>query len=616
MKDKKRKKDKEKTLSLGRTWENNIFALGVIARSAPAYLILYLLSSAAYSLLGFFSDSFLLRAIVNDVEAGTPAEKIFSYIIFLGLLNVAVMIPYNWFWNVMTPKYNRRMAGKIEKMLFRKAAEVDLACYETPTFFDKYVRAVSQTFDRVLKVMFSLDDLIGRLISLFANSFLLFLIDPVLILFGLFPLLLGFLRRKVNALSHDHSVEGEKNDRRADYTRRTFYLSDYAKEMRVGHMKVQMLKHYQSCFADRKRIIKKYGYKQAVLYYAQTVGLEVITVLGAMLYAVWRAVGVGEANGGMGIGDCIVVLNSIATVSYCLNSLVQNVADFGEHALVMEDVRYFLDYEVKITEREDGIEAEAGDIAFSHVSFRYEGAEEDALKDVSLTLKKGERIALVGHNGSGKSTLVKLLLRLYDPAEGQITLNGRDVKDCRLSSYRDAFSTVFQDFKLFSLTVRENVLRRPYREGDEELVIRALKESGAYEKVASLKHGIETILTREFDDEGANLSVGEQQKVALARIFVEDTPFVVLDEPSSALDPIAEYRMFENMMRATEGRSVVFISHRLSSAVLADRVYLMEQGRVVEQGTHKELMAQNGRYADMFRRQAENYLGEEVMANV
>ena len=247
-----------------------------------------------------------------------------------------------------------------------------------------------------------------------------------------------------------------------------------------------------------------------------------------------------------------------------------------------------------------------------NLAFRYEGAETDTLHDVSFTWHKGERLALVGSNGSGKTTLVKLLLRLYDPSEGRVTLNGEDIRSFTLDSYRDGFSTVFQDFKMFSLNVKENVLLRPAREGDDELVENALKESGAWKKVSTFEKGLDTILTREFDDKGENLSIGEQQKLSLARVFADRCPFVLLDEPSSALDPIAEYTMFENMMRATEGRSVIFISHRLSSAVLADRVLLMDHGTITEMGTHAELMKQNGRYAAMFRRQAENYLGSGV----
>ena len=329
---------------------------------------------------------------------------------------------------------------------------------------------------------------------------------------------------------------------------------------------------------------------------------------------------IGSANGGMSIGDCIVVIGSIGTISYCLNNLVQNFAEFGEHALFLEDVRYFLDYETKLVGGNKKAPDESVVLEARGVSFRYDGSDKDTLHDVSFTLRKGERVALVGSNGSGKTTLVKLLLRLYDVSEGEILLDGENIKEYDLSSYRDCFGTVFQDFKMFSMSVKDNVLLRPSEKDEDEKVLSALRESGAYARVERMDKGIDTILTREFDDKGENLSGGEQQKLSLARIFADRTPFVLLDEPSSALDPIAEYTMFENMMRATEGRSVIFISHRLSSAVLADRVFLMDGGTIAEIGTHQDLMALGGKYAEMFHRQAENYLGEsyeesEVRAN-
>ena len=284
---------------------------------------------------------------------------------------------------------------------------------------------------------------------------------------------------------------------------------------------------------------------------------------------------------------------------------------FGEHSLFLNDVRYFLDYEPKIKDGERMLIAEGGDIEMNNVFFRYEGASDDTLKDISLKIKKGEHIALVGQNGSGKTTLVKLLLRLYDPTYGEVLLNGENIKDYSLSSYREDFSCVFQDFKVFALPVKDNVTLRREREGDRDLVISSLKESGGYDKVMTLEKGIDTTLTREFDDNGANLSIGEQQKISLARVFADDASCVILDEPSSALDPIAEHKMFENMMRAAKGRTVIFISHRLSSAVDADRIYLMEGGTITESGTHHELMQKKGKYLEMFKLQAQNYIGKE-----
>lgn len=476
----------------------------------------------------------------------------------------------------MSPPKQRKIAANIEKMLFRQAAKVELACYETPSFYDKYVRAMDEAYDRTIKVMRSFDMLIDRFISLFANSLLLFVIDPWLIVFGLFPLLLGFFKRMENIATHDHQAAVKPINRRADYVKRTFYLGEYAKEMRIGGMYSEMLSALGDTFADYKALVKKYGIKKAILGYVQKIGLEVVTILGATLYAVWSTMCIGPEAGGMQVGDCIVVLSSIGTIYYCLNNLVQNFAEFGEHALFLEDVRYFLDYTPAILDGDKAMPSYGGDLEVKNLCFKYEGSETDTLKNITFTLHKGERIALVGSNGSGKTTLVKLLLRLYDPSSGEIELNGENIKNYHVGGYRQSFSTVFQDFKMLSLSVRENVLLRPLTDGDEQLVEDALRESGIYDKLSGLENGLDSILTREFDDKGVNLSIGEQQKLSLARVFADSTPFVILDEPSSALDPIAEYKMFENMMKATEGRSVIFISHRLSSAVLADRVILMD----------------------------------------
>jgi len=604
-------KEKKKKLPLKRTLQNNLFALRAIWKASPIYLAVYLGSSLIYGTLDFLSEGYLLRRIVNGIDSGEDISSIVTYVAVLGAVCAVVYTALNWFWNVISPIQQIKVGAYIEKMLFRKSAQVELACYENPSFYDKYVRAMDEAYDRMIKVMRTLDSLIWRAIALAANSILLFVIDPWLILFGLFPLLLGFFRRLENVAKHDYETAKKPINRRVKYVQRTFYLGEYAKEMRIGGLWGNMLRDLRATFEDYRKITKKYGLRRAIYGYIQSVGLEVVTILGAMVYSVFCTMKLGT----MSVGDCIVVLGSIGTISYCLNNLVQNFAEFGEHALFLDDVRFFLDYEPKIVGGKQTAPASGGDLEIKNASFRYEGNDKDTLKNIDLTLKKGERVALVGANGSGKTTLVKLILRLYDPSEGEILLDGKNIKEYSLSSYRDSFSTVFQDFKMFSLSVKDNVLLRPSREGDRELVLSALRESGAAERVERMEHGVDTILTREFDDKGENLSVGEQQKLSLARIFADSCPIVLLDEPSSALDPIAEYKMFESMMRATEGRSVIFISHRLSSAVLADRVVLMEGGEIAECGTHGELMEKNGRYAAMFRRQAENYLGEEVSAN-
>jgi ATP-binding cassette subfamily B protein len=280
-------------------------------------------------------------------------------------------------------------------------------------------------------------------------------------------------------------------------------------------------------------------------------------------------------------------------------------------ALYFQYLKDFFSYEPKIV----GGALEAGEfesLEFRNVTFKYPSADKNALENISFKINKGDTVAVVGINGAGKSTLVKLMLRFYDPDSGEILYNGINIKEYNLDSYRNAFACVFQDYKNFAISVFENVMCRECSEEDKLLARKALEQSGAWQKIETFENGGETLLTREFDENGAGLSGGENQKLSTARLFAKEFQLAILDEPSSALDPIAEYKMYENLVEATKQKTVIYISHRLSSAVLSDRIYVIDGGRIAETGTHTELMANGGSYAEMFTLQASRYLGEEV----
>lgn len=241
-------------------------------------------------------------------------------------------------------------------------------------------------------------------------------------------------------------------------------------------------------------------------------------------------------------------------------------------------------------------------IELKNVSFTYPGNSEPTLKNINITLNPYEKIALVGYNGAGKTTLTNLLLRLYDTTEGEILIGGRKITDETISSHRNRFAAVFQDFQLFASTLSENVALDTAH--NEERVKRALLSGGFNKK---LPNGMNTELLREFDDSGVMLSGGEAQKVAVSRAFYKDCPYVIMDEPSANLDPIAEYNLNKAMMEAARDKTVIFISHRLSTTRNADKIYVMENGEIVESGTHDELMEKNCKYAYMFNLQAEKY---------
>ena len=283
-----------------------------------------------------------------------------------------------------------------------------------------------------------------------------------------------------------------------------------------------------------------------------------------------------------------------------------------KNGLFMWNLRAFLEYEEKIPEDTEGADPgeEIQSIEFRNVSFSYK--DKEVLHNLSFEIRGGKTYALVGHNGAGKSTIIKLLMRFYDPTEGEIFCNGRNIKEYNLQKYRALFASAFQDCRILSLTVAENVLMRRVREEERANVEEALKLAGVYDKVMTLENGMDTILTREFADDGAVLSGGEFQKIGVARAFVRECPIKIFDEPSSALDPISEYKLFDNILKSSKDKTVLFISHRLSSVQNADWVLMLEHGKVIEEGTHKMLMKQQGVYADMYTKQAENYLAASV----
>ena len=605
------KKNEKPKISFRRTVSNNLFMMKLLHKASPGRIAIEMWLWVLEAIIGFFSWQYMLRHIVNGIEEGRDFYDLAGLLIIMTVLNVVlVFVQYLWY-QIFSGLYYQKTAKYFQELVYKKAASVDLACYENPEFYDKYMKALNETATRADGVASSCSMIVFEIVRFSANGALLFAIDPVFLLFLVIPILSSIFIKKQKKADFDKYEETVAMNRRCDYTRRTYYLGEYAKEMRLSNIYRVMAKRFAMAIKDTKKVIRKYGFKCAFYGYIVEISREVFTFLGATVYAVYQTL----VTGNILYGDCLVIINALTTLSWGITNSADSLFAFQEHALYIENFRFFLDYQPKICDKEAVLPMKKGALVLEDVSFRYDGAEKATLKHISITYGEKEKIALVGHNGAGKSTLVKLMLRLYDPTDGKITLGGEDIRDYSVREYRDAFSAVFQDFHVFSLSVSENILLRPKQDGDEDLVDYALRKSGAASRVAEMPDGTNTILTREFDKNGTVLSGGETQKLAIAHAFTKENAFVILDEPTSALDPIAEYEMYKNMMEACENCGMIFISHRLSSAVMADRIYMLENGEVIEVGTHEELMAKNGKYADMFRKQAENYIDQEVSAS-
>ena len=282
---------------------------------------------------------------------------------------------------------------------------------------------------------------------------------------------------------------------------------------------------------------------------------------------------------------------------------------FGKNSKELNDVRSFVEMKPLLEKSGTKTPSKNPRIEFKNVSFRYPNAENDVLSHCSFMINPGEVVGLVGLNGSGKSTIVKLLCRFYDPTDGQILIDGIDNKEFDIVKLRALFGVLFQDFVTYSFSLRENVaLSDLSRISESEAIKKACDDSNASDFVNGWENGIDEVLTRRFDKQGKELSGGQWQRVSLARAFFRNAPVILLDEPSAALDPIAEHQIFEDFANISQNKSAVLISHRLSSITLSDKILVLEDGHIIEQGSHKDLLEQNGRYAHLFNLQASKYM--------
>ena len=603
------KKDGNK-YSVKRVIENNLFALKLIHEAAPFLTAAFIIDAILQSLINVISNAYLLRYAINGIEEGLTFSRIATIVIIWMAVRIVFYIANAIFNYRYVNIASLKVSELVSRRLLEHAEKCDLDCYENPEFYDKLAKALDGGLNNVFQVQSSLVQIVYFIVSFSANTLLVILIDPVLLIFSLIPLINLPLNIKRNKLNYDRDMESTVQNRRSDYSLRTFYLADYAKEMRLSGMPTFMLDRFVESGKKILEIIRRYGVRLAVINYATNEIQEVVTTLGATMYSVWKTLVVGT----MGLGDCLVILNSLNMITYVLSNSSNYALQFHNHALYIDNLRDFLDYQPRIV---DGAKPlpDDGDLVLDNVSFKYSGAENYTLKNLSLRVKPHEKVAIVGHNGAGKTTLVKLLLRLYDADSGTVSYGRVDVRDLPLKAYRNIFGSVMQDYHVFALSVAENVLRRARTSEDSaDMILDALAKAGFGGKLSTFEQGIDTQITKEFAEDGENLSGGEAQKLAISSIYAKDNRFVILDEPSSALDPIAEHEMYENMLRASGDCGVIFISHRLSSAVSADRIYLIEDGSVAESGSHEELMRLNGKYAQMFRHQAENYVESEETA--
>lgn len=596
-------------LGFWETVKNNFYALGFVWSMSKSYVVHAFFSNAIGYFNWVFFSAYFIRYIIQAVTGGEAVSTVYLYIGMVAALMCVLILYDRYVDRVVKPLKEVELYQRMYSVFYHKAENVELECFEDTEFYNRYTMAVDQACEKMTKIVWEMTNIICAAIAGISTYVLMYRMDPRMLLFVLSPIVGSFVFGTiVNKLNFAIYQEVTPDNRKTEYVNRVMYLGEYAKEMRLSNIFQVLKRTYEEAVEHRIRVVKSYISRLIPNAFLQFYLSYIIIFEGLMLYGAYQTMVVHRLS----LADLSILSSMMVTASWILVRIGNSMVTCSQNGMFVYNIRTFMSYEKKIPEDAKGDlpEWEIESIEFCHVSFSYRGGKE-IIHDLSFKIGRNESVALVGHNGAGKTTILKLLFRLYDPNEGVILVNGRDIREYDLEAYRNLFAAAFQDYKIFAYSIMDNVLMERQVEDPEKVTVEALTRAGVYEKVMSLPQGIHTMLTKEFKEEGAVLSGGEYQKIVVARAFANPAPIKVFDEPSSALDPIAEYDLFQAILEESQDHLMFFISHRLSSVKDADVVYMLEEGRLIEQGTHGELMEQNGKYAQMYRMQAKNYQPEE-----
>jgi ATP-binding cassette subfamily B protein len=605
-------KNENKKQSLIFVIKSNIKLLRICFDAAPLYMWMKVIDSIRFEADIFLGFTFGFNYILECAEYKRPFSDVLKFLVFLVIFAILGLLYDSILKQKVEVKAQPVIKQRLKQMMYDKAAEIDLACYDNPKVYNDFVFAVSEADKQLTRAITLLTDVGNGLTVVILSGTFFIAVEPVSAIFVAASFLCSlFLSSAFNKFNLKINTQKIPVERKLSYINRVFYLPDYAKEVRLNtELSGEVITDFDNTCDELTAIDTKAAKKRFLLSFARNhLSNTLIVDFLFMAYLVYSAAVLGRIS----FGNVAALWNAIGRLRWRMLSLSRAVPAMQEIALYNEKIDAFMAIEpTVVSEGERELPKTPREIELRNVSFAYTEDSPETLKNVSMRINALEKTAIVGYNGAGKTTLIKLLMRLYDPTEGEILLDGVNIREYPLGAYRETIGTVFQDFKIFAATVTENVLldvpETLAKEKQTAAVEEATEKSGFASRVESLPFGLETELTTEFDDKGVNLSGGEGQKLAVARAFYKDANLIILDEPSSALDPIAEYNLNRSMLHAAEEKTVVFISHRLSTTRIADKIYMLENGQVIEQGTHAELLSRDGKYSEMWRVQAGQYV--------
>ena len=588
---------------------NFIYALNIERKSNLRLLAITLIKPIG-DIVGTLLNSYAPKYVLSFIEDDLPFNTIIMYTVIICLIMMILDVISTTCYNSFEFEY-RKTEGYVEKKRMDKLFHTDFKNMESPDFLDYAQRAKTalnrgKGFHGVLyqsRNFIAQGTLMILSAALIGIQNLLMMIIFIVISFGIVKISSFFTKRDKIKFSDAMAPTWRK----MNYLESTTKNFDFAKDIRLFNMSNAFFNQLSGVNETYKELNRKH-HNRMVLW---EVSLGSVLIVQKILMYTWLVYNV--VTGAYQISDFVLYVGLVSTFHASVGYVNWIYSDMITNSLMINDYRNFVDWKEdrETADEKDGhiteINLDKFEFRFENVSFKYPGHDNYVLKNVNLTIKNGAKLAVVGVNGAGKTTFIKLMMKLYEPSEGRILLNDVDIKEYNREEYFKLFSPVFQNVECFAMPIYQNISFAEEDKTDMNKINEVLEQSGLSEKINSYEKGIHTNLLKIFDKEGIDLSGGEKQRLAMARALYKDGKVVILDEPTAALDALAEDRMYREFENMIYGKTAVFISHRLGSTRFCDKIAMFEDGTIVEEGTHEELMAKNGKYAYMFGIQSQYY---------
>lgn len=592
-----------------RAIKNNLFLFGYIKKYAPAYFYLIFLS-ALFQALSSMVSVLGIKYVVDSVEQKNFIYSIFVIVIFL-VINLGVKSYFQW-TNYYFPLLAKKVSIGMTLERMSASQKLDFQCYDIPEYYDAYSRALHSGEEQV-------SALVGSSIAIISNIATLISISTIIASYSSWFLLLAvvetsvsyFVIVKQNKLSYNFNHDNTRITREEEYYKNVCFSPSVQMEDRIFNVIDYMKGKYQDVatklFGIQKKHFKKYNSIGFLQIATSTVLLAISMLVSTILVN----------KGQLTLGEFVSSISGVQNLAAQLLSLVIQFPKLIQNARYADDYKKIVDYTPRI-ERKENICNEPGSIIststiscnyiieFKDVSFKYPASDTWVLRHLSFAIDSNKHIAIVGENGAGKTTIIKLLIRLYDPTEGEILLNGKNIKEIPVVTLRNCFTSIFQNYNLYCVSLQENI----WFNSQERQTIELLKKVGLNDRFNS-DFALNQMISKQFDDNGVVLSEGEAQRLCIARALSKNAPIILLDEPSAALDPIMENQIINILMSEATNRSMIIITHRLSMCVLTDEIFYIENGQILESGSHDDLIGKKGKYFNLFTTQAKNYMKKE-----